>query len=48
MLFLSSDLRTAHQLNDKAVMEIYGFNVKMTKFEYVNALMKMSQELNKN
>ncbi len=40
------ELRKAHQLNDKAVMEAYGFNYKtMTESECVAELMKMYQKL---
>ena len=40
------ELRKAHQLNDKAVMEAYGFNYKtMTESECVSELMKMYQNL---
>ena len=41
-------LRKAHQLNDKAVMEAYGFNYRtMTESECVAELMKMYQNLTK-
>ena len=40
------ELRKAHQANDKAVMQAYGFNVKtMTESECVAELMKMYQKL---
>ena len=39
------ELRKAHQLNDRAVMEAYGFNIKMTESECVAELMKMYKEL---
>ena len=40
------ELRKAHQLNDKAVMQAYGFNYKiMTESECVAELMKMYQRL---
>ncbi len=40
------ELRKAHQLNDKAVMEAYGFNYKtMSESECVAELMKMYQKL---
>jgi len=40
------DLRTAHQLNDRAVMEAYGFWGKLnTESECVAELMKMYQKL---
>lgn len=39
-------LRKAHQLNDKAVMDAYGFNYKtMTESECVAELMKMYKKL---
>ena len=39
------ELRKAHQLNDKAVMQAYGFSLKMTESECVAELMKLYQEL---
>ena len=39
------ELRKAHQANDRAVMEAYGFSVKMTEQECVAELMKMYQRL---
>lgn len=45
-LIMPSDLRKAHQENDKAVMEAYGFNWRtMTEAECVGELMKLYQEL---
>ena len=45
-LTMPAELRKAHQENDKAVMEAYGFNwKKMTESECVAELMKMYQEL---
>ena len=44
-VYMPKELRTAHQLNDKAVMDAYGFNVKMTESECVSKLMEMYQEL---
>lgn len=41
------ELRKAHQLNDKAVMQAYGFSLKMTESECVAELMKMYQSLKK-
>jgi len=38
-------LRKAHQLNDKAVMQAYGFSLKMTESDCVAELMKMYREL---
>ena len=46
---MPSDLRRAHQLNDIAVMEAYGFSVKTTtESDCVAKLMQMYQELTKN
>ena len=43
-----SELRKAHQANDRAVMQAYGFDVKtMTESTCVAELMKMYQELTK-
>jgi len=42
---MPSDLRTAHQQNDKAVMKAYGFDIKMTESECVAKLMEMYQNL---
>lgn len=39
------ELRKAHQLNDKAVMQAYGFPIKMTESECVAELMKMYRKL---
>lgn len=45
-LSMPQELRKAHQLNDKAVMQAYGFSIKETTEEScVAALMKMYQEL---
>ncbi|MCM1508957.1 MAG: SAM-dependent methyltransferase, partial [Ruminococcus flavefaciens] len=45
-MFLFSDLVTAHQNNDRAVMQAYGFDVKtMTESECVGELMKMYQKM---
>ena len=45
-LTMPSELRTAHQRNDKAVMQAYGFWGKLnTETECVAELMKMYQEL---
>lgn len=45
-LTMPPELRTAHQENDKAVMEAYGFDWReMTESECVAELMKMYQEL---
>ena len=39
------ELRKAHQLNDKAVMQAYGFDIKITESECVAELMKMYRKL---
>ena len=44
-LTMPTELRKAHQANDKAVMQAYGFPIKMTESECVSALMKMYQKL---
>ena len=45
-LTMPADLRKAHQANDRAVMEAYGFDYRtMTESECVAELMKMYQEL---
>ena len=44
-LTMPKELRTAHQLNDKAVMEAYNFGIKTTESECVSKLMEMYQEL---
>lgn len=47
-MYLFPQLLKAHQDNDRAVMQAYGFNVKtMTESSCVAALMKMYQELTK-
>ena len=46
-LTMPVELRKAHQANDKAVMQAYGFSLKMTESECVAELMKMYQELTK-
>lgn len=46
---MPSELRKAHQLNDKVVMQAYGFDYKtMTESECVAELMKMYKELTNN
>ena len=46
-LTMPPELRTAHQQNDRAVMQVYGFSVRdMTESSCVAALMKMYQQLN--
>lgn len=44
-LTMPPELRKAHQLNDKAVMEAYGFNIKMTESECVAKLMELYQKI---
>jgi hypothetical protein len=39
------ELRKAHQLNDKVVMQAYGFDLKMTESECVGELMRLYQEI---
>ena len=39
------ELRKAHQENDRAVMQAYGFNPKMTESEIVAELFKMYEKL---
>ena len=46
-LTMPVELRKAHQANDKAVMQAYGFSLKMTESECVAELMKMYQKLTK-
>lgn len=47
-LAMPPELRKAHQANDRAVMQAYGFDVKtMTESSCVAELMKMYQELTK-
>ncbi|MBQ2126020.1 MAG: methylase [Spirochaetales bacterium] len=43
--FMPADLRKAHQANDRAVMEAYGFSIKMTESECVAQLFKMYEKL---
>ena len=44
-LTMPPELRKAHQENDRAVMQAYGFSIKMTESECVAELMKMYQKL---
>ncbi len=47
-LTMPPELRKAHQNNDRAVMQAYGFSIKdMTESKCVAELMKMYQELTK-
>lgn len=48
-LTMPPELRKAHQLNDKAVMQAYGFDIKNTsEADCVAHLMRMYQDLTKN
>ena len=42
---MPADLRKAHQANDRAVMQAYGFDLKMTENEVVAELFRMYKEL---
>ena len=42
---MPSELRKAHQQNDRAVMEAYGFAKDMSESDIVSALLKMYKEL---
>ena len=44
---MPSELRKAHQANDRAVMAAYGFNPKMTESEIVAELFKIYERLTK-
>ena len=44
---MPSELRKAHEANDKAVMQAYGFDPKMTEDEIVAELFKLYQKLTK-
>lgn len=44
-LTMPPELRKAHQENDRAVMQAYGFNTKMTESECVAELFKMYERL---
>ena len=39
------ELRKAHQANDRAVIQAYGFDVKMTEAECVGEVMNLYKEL---
>lgn len=45
--FMPADLRKVHRENDKAVMQAYGFNIKMTESECVVELFKLYEKLSK-
>ena len=42
---MPADLRKAHRENDKAVMQAYGFDPKLSESEIVAELFKMYQKL---
>ena len=44
-LTMPPELHRAHTANDKAVMEAYGFSIKMTEADCVAELMKLYQKL---
>jgi type I restriction-modification system DNA methylase subunit len=44
-LTMPQELRKAHQMNDRAVMQAYGFSTKMSESDCVAELMKMYQQL---
>jgi hypothetical protein len=44
-LTMPPELRKAHQMNDRAVMQAYGFSTKMSESDCVAELMKMYQQL---
>ncbi len=44
---MPADLRKAHEANDRAVMQAYGFDAKMTEAEIVAELFKMYEKLAK-
>ena len=43
--FMPADLRKAHQANDRAVMQAYGFDLKMSENEMVAELFRLYKEL---
>jgi REP element-mobilizing transposase RayT/type I restriction-modification system DNA methylase subunit len=43
--FMPADLRKAHQANDRAVMDAYGFDPKMTESQIVAELFRLYKEL---
>ena len=45
--FMPAELRKAHRENDTAVMQAYGFNIKMTESECVAELFKLYEKLSK-
>lgn len=47
-LLMPIELRKAHEANDKAVMQAYGFKSSMTDDEIVAELFKMYQKLTRN
>ena len=47
-LTMPIELRKAHQANDKAVMDAYGFDKSLSESDIVAALFKMYQQLTNN
>lgn len=47
-VLMPADLRKAHQDNDRAVMQAYGFSTKMTESECVAALFEMYAKITSN
>lgn len=41
---MPSEFRQAYRANDRAVMQAYGFDIKMMESEYVAELMKLYQK----
>lgn len=42
---MPTELRKAHQENDKAVMQAYGFSTKLTESDCVSELMKLYEKI---
>ena len=47
-ILLYPELNKAHKENDKAVMEAYGFSLKMTESDCVTELFKLYESFSKN
>ena len=47
-ILLYPELNKAHKENDKAVMEAYGFDKKMTESDCVTELFKLYESFSKN
>lgn len=47
-LTMPLELRKAHQENDRAVMDVYGFDIKMSESECASKLMDLYQKLISN